>query len=213
MNHHHIAARAGGAEVLRRAGTARAALPADASEVERIVRAAAAGEDAAWSALVRRFTPLVRNVARAYRLTAADADDVVQATWLKVFRHISRMREPAKFGAWLHRTAQRESLRLIGAARRHAAMETREFDEPAADDAACPLESAERSAALARALRGLPARQRGLMQLLVSEEQLTYEEIAAALDMPIGSIGPTRSRCFERLRRDPQFVGLVASGA
>jgi len=64
---------------------------------------------------------------------------------------------------------------------------------------------------LTRAFADLPPRWRSLLEILTAAPAATYEEVAATLAMPIGSIGPTRQRCLERLRTSPELVGLIAA--
>src|SRR5206468_5582762 len=78
-----------------------------------LVRAAAGGDEAAWNALVDRFSSLVWATARAHRLSRDDAADVAQTTWLRLVEHLDRIREPERLGAWLATTARHESLRVI----------------------------------------------------------------------------------------------------
>ena len=167
------------------------------------MRRAAAGDERAWTALVGRFEKLVWAVARGYRLSAEDAAEVAQTTWLRLAEHIGRLQDPARVGGWLATTARREALRTLRSAGRQIPM----GDE--VPEIACPapppdaeLLRGERDGALWRAFSRLPARDQALLRLLVSDPMPSYEEIGAALDMPIGSIGPTRARCLERLRRE-----------
>ena len=179
------------------------------SEVAELVRAAADGDQVAWNGLVDRYNGLVWSVARSYRLSTADASDVVQTTWLRLVEHLGRLQEPERVGSWLATTARRECLRTL----RHSARQvpTEELPELAADerlDAA--LLTAERDRALWQAFGGLSERCRELLRILVADPPPSYEEVAAALDMPIGSIGPTRQRCLERLRRLAEGEGVTA---
>jgi len=183
-----------------------------AAELERVVRAAKGGDAGAWSALVDRFAARVGRVARRHRLAAHDVEDVVQTTWLRLLEHIEGVREPGAVGAWLETTARRESLRLVSAGR----LEELTGEEPEAG-AADPVDeqrlvAAEQRAALRTAVGGLQGRERALFSLLLADPQPSYAEISRALDMPIGSIGPTRARCLERLRRDRGLAGAVADG-
>src|SRR3954464_7740283 len=86
--------------------------PAEA-ELARLVAAAAGGAAQAWDALVRRLEPKLRAVARSYRLSASDIDDVVQMTWIKLFEHIHELRNPAALGAWLKTTVRRSALAAL----------------------------------------------------------------------------------------------------
>ena len=165
-----------------------------------LVRAAAGGDQGAWDALVARYVGLVWATARSYRLDDADASDVVQTTWLRLVEHLDRLRDPAAVGSWLATTARNEALRVIRVRSREVV--TDELDEPS-DEA--PLDrgllDTERDGAVRLAFAQLRERCQGLLRLLSMDEPPSYEEIAAALDMPIGAIGPTRARCLEQLRR------------
>jgi len=85
-----------------------------------------------------------------------------------------------------------------------------ELADAVTDDADGRLEADERASAMRRALSTLAQRDQALLTLLVAEPRRSYEQIAEELDMPIGSIGPTRARCLERLRRAALQVGVEA---
>jgi RNA polymerase sigma factor (sigma-70 family) len=180
------------------------------AEVAELVRAAAEGDRDAWDALVDRFNGLVWSVARSHRLSAVDASDVVQTTWLRLVEHLGRLQDPERVGAWLATTARREALRTL----RHSArqMPTEDLPETAGDatlDAALLLE--ERDRALWQAFGALSERCQTLLRILVADPPPSYEEVSAALDMPIGSIGPTRQRCLERLRGLAEGEGVTST--
>src|ERR1700722_88878 len=88
-------------------------------QVAELVSAAAVGDASAWDELVREFTGLVRSVARAHRLSDADAADAAQATWLLLFQHLDRVKDPARVGTWLATTSRRECLRVLRGAQRY----------------------------------------------------------------------------------------------
>lgn len=157
---------------------------------------------------MERFTPLVWATVRAHRLSDADAADVVQTTWLRLVEHLGQIKEPERIGAWLATTARRESLRVIAAGGRVSP--TDQLDE-IHDAAHGPEEVAvrrDRDALLHRALGRLGDRCRVLLRLLAAEPAPAYEEISAILEMPIGSIGPTRGRCLEQLRAELARLGI-----
>jgi RNA polymerase sigma factor (sigma-70 family) len=179
--------------------------------VGTVVESAIAGDDHSWQALVREFGTTIRAVARAHRLGDADAADVAQVTWLRLIEHIDRLHEPGRVGAWLATTARRECLRVIRDSRRQV---------PYGDDApeqASPevppgekLLAMERNQALWRGFGRLRTSDQLLLRLLVADPRPGYDEISAALDMPIGSIGPTRARALERLRNELDNEGTLA---
>src|SRR4051812_47572179 len=156
----------------------------DMSEVAELVRAAAAGDHAAWNGLVDRYNGLVWSVARSHRLSSADASDVVQTTWLRLVENLGRLQDPERVGAWLATTARRECLRTL----RHSArlLPTEELPEEGVDarlDAALLVD--ERDRALWQAFGGLSDRCQALLRILVADPPPSYEDIGASLDMPI----------------------------
>jgi RNA polymerase sigma factor (sigma-70 family) len=179
-------------------------------EIAGLVLAASAGDRRAWDALVREFDGLISAVARGHRLCDADAADVAQATWLKLCEHLSRLNEPARVGAWLATTARRECLRVLRTRDRQVLLGE---DAPERESSDAPPDATvlnlERDAALWRSFACLRARDQVLLRLLVVEPSPPYAEISAVLDMPIGSIGPTRQRALERLRRELQRQGTL----
>jgi RNA polymerase sigma factor (sigma-70 family) len=179
------------------------------ADLATLVEAGAAGDAAAWRSLVTRFEPRLRNVARAYRLAPTDVDDILQATWLCLFTHIGRIREPAAIGGWLATTVRRECLRLLQRpVRERLTADPERADAREQDGPETLLLVAERRAALSRALATLPERQRRLMALLASDSAVGYEHISRTLAMPTGSIGPTRARCLARLLGHPELQAI-----
>jgi RNA polymerase sigma factor (sigma-70 family) len=162
------------------------------------------GDQQAWNELVERYTPVLWASARAYRLPTADAADAVQTTWLRLLEHLHRIEDPTRLAAWLTTTIRRECLRLLRRADREQP-HSPEFATHLADPAE-PLDTnlirAERDAALWTAFNRLPDRCRCLLRVLLTDTSPgRYEATAALLDMPVGSIGPTRMRCLNNLRR------------
>ena len=170
-------------ERLRRA--AHRQLPPDAGELERVVIAASAGDQAAWSAFFARFEKHTRWVARWHGLGAHDADDVAQETMLRLFKNIARIRDRRALRGWLTTTARRESVRTSKAGQRECPTGADLGAELAtADDAIDALETEARAQALGRALERLPDRHRRLMTALLAEPAPTYAEVSAAARHP-----------------------------
>jgi RNA polymerase sigma factor (sigma-70 family) len=177
--------------------------------LEQLIHAAAAGDQAAWDEIVNRFSGLVWATARAHRLSRDDAADVAQTTWLRLVENLDRIREPEKVGAWLATTARHESLRVIRRGTREQPSDEPDlFEAPSDEMFDRLLVERERDGALWRAFAKLSERCKTLLRLLVSDEEPSYEEIGAALGMPIGAIGPTRIRCLDKLRRMVDLAGL-----
>jgi RNA polymerase sigma factor (sigma-70 family) len=172
--------------------------------VAEFVGAAIDGDAAAWNALVDRFAGLVWAIARRHRLSAADAADVSQTTWLRLVEHLERIEKPERIGAWLATTARHESLRVLRLANRSVPVPNEDFidltraDDPGVDAA---LLEADRAHELDELVESLPLRCRELLQVLMSQDAPNYLDVGSQIGMPTGSIGPTRARCLERIRR------------
>jgi RNA polymerase sigma factor (sigma-70 family) len=178
----------------------------------QLVYAAAQGDQQAWDALVERYAGRVWAIARGvYRLGPTDAADVSQTTWLRLVENLNRIRDPESVGAWLAETAKNECLRLLRHAGRFVLDGEVDLDAVANDPPpGAEMFLTERDDALWRAIEGLSERCRSLMRLLMADPAPSYDEVAAVLDMPIGSIGPTRARCLDQLRRRPEIAGIRA---
>jgi RNA polymerase sigma factor (sigma-70 family) len=160
------------------------------------------GDQVAWTTLTDRFTNLLWSVARSMRLSDADAADAVQTTWLRLIENIDNIREPERLGSWLATTARRECADALRRAARTRPGGLEASDDVQAADAAVDeaLLRDERDAALWRAMNALrPACQR-LLRVMIADPPPSYAEISAALDIPVGSIGPSRQRCLKCLR-------------
>jgi RNA polymerase sigma factor (sigma-70 family) len=176
-----------------------------------LVRCAAEGDSDAWNQLVERFAGMVWAVARSYRLNASDAADVSQTTWLRLVQHLDRIEQPERVGAWLAITARHEALRVARQASRqlpigdHIIIDLVAEDGVSNDDA---LLANERARELWALVMRLPARCQLILRLLTADPPLSYRDLGEALDMPIGSIGPTRARCLEHLRKIASSAGI-----
>jgi RNA polymerase sigma factor (sigma-70 family) len=179
------------------------------TDLRRTVAAAQRGDQSAWSALFQRFRGQALRVARFHGLDADQADDVIQETWLRLYRSIGAVREPAALGAWVRTTARRESLRALGAHAREVLTDDEERFEPMIPDDLDDDVSPERRAAVRQALAKLPESQRRLMEALLADPAPSYADVSAQLGIPIGSIGPTRGRCIERLCREMSERGAA----
>jgi len=163
---------------------------------------AAPPQSADFASIVRRHTPLVHATAMRVLHSHADADDVVQETFLAAWTHLGSIVDAAAIGGWLVTTARRRSYdRFSGA----AARVTGRLDEstPAADDHA-PTGVTER-ASLAQAatavLTTMPATQRRCWELR-HVEQLSYREVAAALGLPVSTVRGMLVRARATLSRE-----------
>jgi RNA polymerase sigma factor (sigma-70 family) len=176
------------------------------------VRSAAHGDEDAWRALFAHFNPVLKAVARGFRLAPADVDDVVQTTWARAFSRLHRLQEPEAFGGWLVVTARRESLRLLQRGTPEILTdEPPEADRREDEQPESAVLEAERREALRAAVRRLPTHQRRLLNALLATPWSSYDDLSSVLGMPVGSIGPTRNRSLDRLRGDAALVEVIAS--
>jgi RNA polymerase sigma factor (sigma-70 family) len=182
----------------------------DPTVVALVERAAASDQDA-WDEIVDRYAPLVWSICTRYRLSNHDREDVGQNVWLLLVEQLGKLREPAALPGWLATTTARECLRVVTASRKSQRLGT-QLEEAAQfkDDTVIDEEMlmAERNAILRAAFAELPPRCQRLLGMLLSDPPHSYAEISATLDIPVGSIGPQRARCLERLRRSSTLMAL-----
>ena len=175
------------------------------------MRAAGAGDADAWTRLVERFDGTLRHIARSYRLAPADVDDVVQGAWLELLTAIGQIRDPAAIGGWLATVTRRNALRSRRRPVRELLTDDPELGDR--DEVHGPEEralAAEREAVLAGAIAALPERPRLLVTVLLTEPELDYRQVGERLSMPVGSIGPSRTRALARLARDARLRAVAA---
>lgn len=184
----------------------------DDLDLEWCLARSAEGDQVAWGRLVTRFTPLLWAVARAHRLSDADAADAVQGTWLRLVENLGRIRDPQRVGAWLATTCRRECLSAIRRGTREQPVDQdRVIDLTGEADGAVDggLLRDERDELLWSVFDDLSDPCRRLLRALLADPAPSYDEISAALDMPIGSIGPTRGRCLKRLHTMALAAGIT----
>jgi len=184
----------------------------DDPSVVALVRGAAGGDHDAWNQLVERYAPLVYAICTRYRLSNHDVEDVGQSVWLLLVEQLGKLREPAALPGWLATTTARECLRVLTAASRAERVSTGLDDSlQFVDDTVVDEEilMAERNALLRAAFAELPPRCQQLLSMLLSDPPHSYADIHQQLDIPVGSIGPQRARCLDRLRKSDAFIELT----
>lgn len=166
----------------------------------------------AWNELFQSLSPMLRRVVARYGLARDDVDDVLQDCWVCLLASSRALREPEAVPGWLATVARRQA---IEARRRRL----REFPVacPRGDDrtdVACPhvaVVEAVRAREVRAAVGRLPDRQRRVIGLLITVPDHSYARLARTLEMPIGSIGPTRERGLQRLRSDGPLLAAIAA--
>jgi RNA polymerase sigma factor (sigma-70 family) len=173
------------------------------ASVETLVQRAREADPRAWEELVARFNGMIAATGRRYRLTPSDVCELQQTTWLRLVENLHRIEQPERVGGWLATTARRESLRLLQRAAKYRPgaeqMLANIVDTHVPDPDAGPI-AEERKVVVRAAWEKLRPRCQELLSLLIEEGPMGYKDISKLLDMPVGSIGPTRSRCLEYLR-------------
>ena len=186
-------------------------------EVIDLVTRARCGDRSAWDQLVDRYSSLIWSICHRWQLDRTDAEDVGQAVWLRLVEQLDNLRDPAALPGWLATTTQRECSRARRSRCRLAAGGQVPDAEKLPDEQAATAEDvlfmAERHAALRAAFTDLPANWQQLLTLLTTDPPTPYAEISVKLGIPVGSIGPNRSRCLDRLRRHPALAVLIDAEA
>ncbi|HDH02739.1 MAG TPA: sigma-70 family RNA polymerase sigma factor [Actinobacteria bacterium] len=166
-----------------------------------LLAAAGGGDSQAWNQLVERYERLVWSVVRSFRLDEAASADVAQTVWLRLVEHCDRIRNPDGLASWLATTTRHEAIRTSKMQRRQTPTD---FEFDVEDTTAVGFDEllvdSEDRATLVVAFRQLPEDSQQLLRLLTTDPPLDYETIAEIIGRPIGSIGPTRARCLDRLR-------------
>lgn len=175
---------------------------------EALIQACRGGDPLAWEGLIGRFQRLVYSIPHRAGLDQDGSAEVFQRVFEKLVKHLDQIEQPARIGAWLVTTARRETLRLR---QREGSSQLLNGDnmEETINQLPCgallPDEMVlrlEEQHLVRRAVGALDERCRCLLTLLFyRSDPLPYAEVAMALDMTEGSIGPTRARCLQKLRR------------
>lgn len=179
----------------------------DDVDFSALVNAALAGDHHAWDTLVHRLSGVVWKTVLGSSLSSEDRKDACAATFFRLYERLGTVREPAKLPGWVAAVARNEVVAIVRSSQRQRGdsratlVDVRPHDEQLIDD--------ELRAALARAFSRLPEEAQHLLRLLMQEPPLAYDDIAIRLGVPRGSIGPTRRRLLDRLRRMPELAPYV----
>ena len=171
------------------------------------------GDDHAWGAIVEGLQGVVWSTLVGFRLSEEDRKDVFAAAFFRLYERLDTIREPRKLPGWIATTTRHEALALARARQRTEARDDlgerevfiRGLDEQLLDD--------ELHVAVRAAFARLSPAQQELLRLLTTEPPMSYDEIADELEIPRGSIGPTRQRCLDRLRATPELQPFLGGGS
>lgn len=192
----------------REPAAVRASLPERGARMAGLLAAAQAGSDDALGEIVTELSPLLWQVARSAGLSSSDAEDVVQTTWMRLVSHLDGIHDAAALAGWLVVTTRREAWRVRAEGRRQLPADSESFaglpDTGPGSEEQVILDDDRR--ALWAAIGRLTKRCQDLLRIVAFTPRPDYAEVAAALGMRVGSIGPTRGRCLAKLR------ALLAAG-
>ena len=163
-----------------------------------LVRACREGSDRAWAVLVERFSRYVYAIAtQAYRLGEHDAEDVFQEVFARTYEHLGRLRDDKAIRPWIGQLTRRLAIdRLRASSREHpGALAV----EPTPEAVNSGLEQIELAVGVRAAMATLPEHCQEILDRFFAQEQ-SYQEIAAALEIPMGTIASRISRCLTKLR-------------
>lgn len=176
--------------------------PVEDGAVGELLQGAAAGDEQCWRALVDRYARLVWAVASGFNLDRAAVEDVSQTVWLRLAEHLGRIRHPERLPGWIQTTTRNEALRV---ARCHQRIQPQESMAEVAVPLSTPVDEAllgaETLAEVLGAFASLDPETQEFLRLLCVVPPLDYKTISGLTGRPIGSIGPTRQRCLEKLRK------------
>ena len=188
----------------------------DLSDTDLVTRAAT-GDQRAWDALVDRYAPLIWSLCREHGLSDANARTIGQAVWLQLMSQPGNLREPAALAGWLAATTRRECRKVRHATREPQAgghaQDAETIPDQQTEMAEHELQAAERDAVLREAFTRLSPCCQRLIAMLTEDPPMPYAQISARLSIPPGSIGSSRRRCLNKLRRDPALAALINPGA
>jgi RNA polymerase sigma factor (sigma-70 family) len=189
--------------------------PALAYTREELVAGIRVRNEWAWRFMTERYEPLLRWLARRYGLSAQDAEDAIQLTWLRCLEHSDQLTDAGKLDGWLATICRRECIRLATKAQREVPLTEPEMgrlldDRPAQCDPCAEAAFRDQCARLRDAIMALPARQRSVLVELLKREEQSYLDLSRRLGVPVGSIGPTRQRAVTRLRLDPRLADVAS---
>jgi RNA polymerase sigma factor (sigma-70 family) len=178
-----------------------------------VVSRALDGDPSAWPELVERLKRPAWKVVVSFRLEREEANDAFATTMLRLYEYLGKVRDPEKLPSWITTVARNEVHAILRARRRSdaVALLVEPNAAPAAEDEI--EQDADLRPALRAAFEELPELWQRLLLLVMTDPPTPYAEISATLGIPVGSIGPTRQRCLEHLRRSaalaPHMKGTV----
>jgi RNA polymerase sigma factor (sigma-70 family) len=179
-------------------------------DVAELVTAARRGDAEAWARLFEIYSPMLLARIRFLGVSHDDAQDVLQTTWLLALPNLWRLRNAARLGSWLTTIATRESFKLSRWSKEICIADTTTAVVNNVADAQRVWARRSFRRILDEVVGRLPAAQRELFQVLTEQPRPNYADVARKLGRPVGSIGPSRARCFSKVRTLLEDRGVTA---
>lgn len=183
------------------------------SDLPALVARALERDQRAWRDLVDRLKGVAWKVIYSYDLSAEDRNDAFASTFFRLHERLATIREPVKLPGWVATTARNEANSISRRRSRLVPMADLPLRSVEHGNHSEGLESDELRIALFDAFRSLPAEHQALMRMLSADPPIGYDEISRVLNLPHGSIGPTRARCLQRLRHHPALANYLDGGS
>jgi RNA polymerase sigma factor (sigma-70 family) len=177
----------------------------------RLVKECLTGSEEAWSHLIDKYKALIYSIPVKYGLPPHEAADVFQSTCMELLTRLPELREPRALPKWLMQVAHHQCYRVKRQAQRLVSRDAEpDLPEPETPAIAETLvQQTQEEQMLRDAMRTLTPQCRRLVELLFFETPARpYTEVAAELGLALGSIGFTRQKCIQRLRRNLDDLGF-----
>jgi RNA polymerase sigma factor (sigma-70 family) len=177
----------------------------------RLVKECLSGNEAAWARLIDKYKALIYSIPVKYNLPPQEAADVFQATCVELLVRLPELREPRALPKWLMQVAHHECYRVKRLSQR---VVSRDADEDTPEPETPPIaetlvQQTQEEQMLREAMATLTPQCRRLVEMLFFESpSRPYAEVARELGLALGSIGFTRQKCMERLRRQLEELGF-----
>lgn len=169
-----------------------------------LILACKKGDEDAWSTLIARYDRLLYYILRQYGLPPEEIVDIIQLTFMNLLEKIDTIESSYNVKAWLKTVAKRQAWRYLDKRRREdvgATINAAEIDVPDYMDTDA-IDRNQQNALLHESIHKLNDRCRELLiSLYFDDPTPSYEILAESLDMPVGSIGPNRARCLQKLKK------------
>ena len=175
-----------------------------------LVQACLAGDEAAWATLFHRYSRLIYKIPLSFGFPTLEAEEIFQETAMEIVEGLADLRSHAHLHPWIVTIARRVCIRRLRSAPKYTTTDLQLLEneiEQGADSVEEVLIRLEEYSLLRKALAGLDPKCRTLLtELFLKDQPVAHVDVATVLNVPLGSIGPTRTRCLEKLRKEVELL-------